>query len=105
MVAELETRLYATAQAVCAFVRRSFAVSYTAHAMAKLLKRLGFVYRKPKGVPARADAETQRRFVEETLAPLLAKAGVEHPGAYQESCVRGHNQARAVGRRSDHEHP
>lgn len=79
LVAELETRLYATAQAVCAFVRRSFAVSYTAHAMAKLLKRLGFVYKKPKGVPARADAETQRRFFEETLAPLLAKAGVEHP--------------------------
>jgi transposase len=64
---------------VCAFVQRAFAVSYTAHAMAKLLKRLGFVYKKPKGVPAKADAEAQRRFFEETLAPLLAKAGADNP--------------------------
>jgi len=79
LVAELEARLYATAQAVCAFVHRAFAVDYTAHAMAKLLKRLGFVYKKPKGVPAKADAAAQRRFVEETLAPLLAKASAEEP--------------------------
>src|SRR5215208_2643318 len=61
LAAELEARLYATAKAVCAFVRRTFAVDYTAHAMAKLLKRLGFVYKKPKGVQAKADAEAQRR--------------------------------------------
>src|SRR5215212_8901259 len=48
LAAELEARLYATAKAVCAFVHRTFAVDYTAHAMAKLLKRLGFVYKKPK---------------------------------------------------------
>ena len=41
--AELDSRLYMTAKAVCAFVRRSFDVDYTPHAMAKLLKRLGFV--------------------------------------------------------------
>ena len=79
LAGELEARLYATAKAVCAFVQRTFAVSYTAHAMAKRLKRLGFVYKKPKGVPAKADAEAQRRFFEETLAPLLAKAGANNP--------------------------
>ena len=46
--AELDARLYTTAKAVCALVARSFGVTYTAHAMAKVLKRLGFVYKMPK---------------------------------------------------------
>jgi transposase len=79
LAAELEARLYATAKAVCAFVRRTYTLDDTAHAMAKLLKRQGFVYKKPKGVPAKADAETQQRFFAETLAPLLAKAGAASP--------------------------
>ncbi len=77
--AELDARLYMTAEAVCGFVRRSFDVSYTPNAMTKLLKRLGFVYKMPKSVPAKADAEVQRRFVAETLAPLMAQADSEHP--------------------------
>ena len=46
--AELDALLYMTAKAVCALVQRTFAVTYTPHAMAKLLKRLGFVYKMPK---------------------------------------------------------
>src|ERR1700728_617713 len=52
---ELDARLYMTAKAVCAFVQRTFEVTYTPHAMAKLLKRLGFVYKMPKKGPAEAD--------------------------------------------------
>jgi transposase len=75
---------------VCAFVHRTFAVDYTAHAMAKLLKRLGFVYKRPKGVPAKADAAAQRRFVEETLAPLLAQASAEEPVYFTDAAHRGY---------------
>jgi transposase len=55
--AELDAHLYMTAKAVYDFVRQRFAVGYTPNAMTKLLKRLGFVYKKPKCVPAKADAE------------------------------------------------
>src|ERR1700677_3923199 len=51
--AELDGHLYMTAKAVCGFVERTFAVTDTPHAMAKVLKRLGFVYRMPKKVPAK----------------------------------------------------
>ena len=51
--AELDARLYLTAKAVAEFVRRTFGVAYTPHAMAKLLHRLGFVYKMPKSVPAK----------------------------------------------------
>ena len=41
--AELDTHLYMTAQAACAFVSWTFQVIYTPNAMTKLLKRLGYV--------------------------------------------------------------
>jgi transposase len=44
--AELDTRLYMAAKAVCAFVQRAFEVTYTPHAMAMLLKM-------PKKLPAK----------------------------------------------------
>jgi len=76
---ELDSRLYMTAKAVCEFARRTFEVGYTPNAMTKLLKRLGFVYKMPKCVPAKADAAVQQRFVEQTLAPLMARADSENP--------------------------
>lgn len=77
--AELDGRLYMTAKAVCAFVAQTFAVTYTPHAMAKLLKRLGFVYKMPKSVPAKANEDAQRTFVEETLGPLMKAANDDTP--------------------------
>ena len=77
--AELDSRLYTTAKAVCAFVQRTFEVSYTPHAMAKLLGRLGFVYKLPKKVPAKADEAVQRQFVEAVLGPLMKAANKDTP--------------------------
>ena len=77
--AELDARLYLTAKEVTDFVRRHFGVQYSPHAMAKLLNRIGFVYKMPKCVPAKADAVAQKQFVEQTLAPLMAQADADHP--------------------------
>jgi transposase len=79
LAAKRDAGLYMTAKAVCAFVQRSFETSYTPHAMARLLKRLGFVYKMPKKVPAKADEAVQRKFVEETLGPLMKAANDETP--------------------------
>jgi hypothetical protein len=68
-----------TAKAVCAFVQRSFEVDYKPHAMAKLPKRLGFVYKMPKKVPAKADEAVQRKFVEEVLGPLMQRSNDDTP--------------------------
>jgi transposase len=71
---ELSGRVYLTAKAVCGFVAARFGLTYTPHAMARLLGRLGFVWKRPKVVPAKADAEVQRAFLESTLLPLMAEA-------------------------------
>ncbi len=72
--AELSGRVYPTAKAVCGFVAARFGLTYTPHAMARLLGRLGFVWKRPKVVPAKADAEAQRAFRDGVLLPLMAEA-------------------------------
>jgi transposase len=41
--------------------------------MTKLLKRLGFVHKKPNRIPAKADEGAQRRFVTKALLPLMRR--------------------------------
>ena len=60
---QLESRVFPTTQAVVIHVEKEFAVSYTIGGMTSLLHRLGFSYKKPKGVPGKANAESQRRFL------------------------------------------
>lgn len=72
--AELSSRVYLTAKAVCGFVAARFGLAYTPHAMARLLGRLGFVWKRPKLVPAKADAAAQRAFLDTTLLPLMREA-------------------------------
>ena len=60
---ELKTHIYNTAQQVIVWVERQFGVSYKLRGMHKLLKRLGFTYKKNRLVPSKADPEAQRQFV------------------------------------------
>jgi len=76
---DLDAHLYMRAKEVCDFVQRTFEVDYTPNAMTKLLKRLDFVYKKPKCVPAKADAAVQEQFAKETLLPLMAQANADKP--------------------------
>jgi len=61
---ELTTHIYATALQVMAWLEAQWQVGYTdVSAVHKLLKRLGFTYKKNRLVPSKADPELQRRFV------------------------------------------
>lgn len=72
--AELSGRVCLTAKVVCGLVAARFGLAYTPHALARLLGRSGFVWKRPKVVPAKADADAQRAFLENTLLPLMAAA-------------------------------
>lgn len=60
---ELDSKIYKEAKAVCAFILEAFDVYYTERGCRDLLHRLGYVYKKPVGVPQKVDAEKQRKFV------------------------------------------
>jgi transposase len=61
----VQAHLYLTAKDVAAWVDAEFGVTYTASGMTALLHRLGFVYKKPKLVPGKADPKAQEAFLAE----------------------------------------
>ncbi len=75
----LDSQIYLTAKEIAAWVKVEFSVDYTPNAMSKCLKRIGFCYKKPKTVPAKADEVKQAAFLKETLLPLMESASDENP--------------------------
>ena len=63
--AHLQTQLYLSAKDVAAWVEETLGVVYTVSGMTAVLHRLGFVYKKPKLVPGKADRAAQEAFLAE----------------------------------------
>jgi transposase len=61
----LQTHLCLAAKQVAHYVQETWQVSYSERGMAQLPYRLGFVYKKPKLIPGKANAGRQRAFIEE----------------------------------------
>ena len=51
-------------KAVGHWAKETFGVSYTESGMTAVLHRLGYVYKKPRLVPGKADREAQEQFLE-----------------------------------------
>lgn len=64
LVAYLDTHVLLTAAQVAAYIRRTDHIHYSLEGVTKLLHRLGFVYKKPKLVPGKADPIKQKEFLE-----------------------------------------
>ncbi|MGD0960680.1 MAG: IS630 family transposase [Methylomonas sp.] len=60
----LLTHLCLTAKQAAYYVLETLQVSYSESGMSHLLYRLGFLYKKPKRYPGKADPDRQRAFIE-----------------------------------------
>jgi transposase len=60
----MQSHLYATAQAVARWVEEKWEVRYTPSGMTRVLRRLGYRFKKAKLVPGKADPEAQKAWVE-----------------------------------------
>jgi len=60
---DLRNGLFQTAKAICDHVEKYFGRKFKPESMVKLLKRIGFSYKKTKHVPSKADKEKQKAFV------------------------------------------
>ena len=63
LAATLDAGFFPTTAAVIGHVEQAFGRRFSKAGMIKLLHRLGFAWRKPKGLPARVDVAAQRAFV------------------------------------------
>jgi transposase len=70
--AELRANLYINSREIADHIEHTFGIKYSLSAVVKLLKRLGFVYKKTKSVPSKADRAAQEQFVQ-SLQDLLAQ--------------------------------
>lgn len=59
----LQDELYLTVQEIIVYVKKKTKVAYSVSGMTDLLHRLGFVYKKPKIVPGKADPQAQKAFI------------------------------------------
>ena len=59
----LEQTLYLDAKCVAEYIWKTFGEKYSVRGVTELLKRLGYVYKKPKIVPGKANAEAQKDFL------------------------------------------
>ena len=65
LIVELESKIYPTTKSIISYVKKEFGVVYTIGGMTSFLHKLGFSYKKPKGVPGKAKRKEQEAFLEE----------------------------------------
>ena len=65
LIVELESKVYPTTKSIISYVKEEFRVVYTIGEMTSLLHKLGFSYKKPKGVPGKAKRKEQEAFLKE----------------------------------------
>lgn len=70
---EVSTHLYTTAKEVCLWILHTFGFEYSHQGVAKLLHRLGFVFKKAKHVPGFADVEKQKEHLAQFEAFMAQK--------------------------------
>jgi transposase len=105
--AHLQTHLYLTAKDVAAWVEETFEVVYTVSGMTALLHRLGFVYKKPKLVPGKANREAQEAFLAQ-YEELKQNKGENDVILFMDAVHPQHNTVLGYGwikRGEDHEVP
>lgn len=60
----LQENLHLTAKSVAAYIKKCWQVCYSERGVTALLHRLGYVYKKPKLIPGKANAKAQLEFLE-----------------------------------------
>jgi len=64
LIKHLEERLYIKVSDICGYVHKNYGIRYSVSGMTNWLERNDFTFHKPCGVPAKANATAQERFVE-----------------------------------------
>jgi transposase len=78
LITYLETETYFRVCDICQYVSERYGIDYTIAGMTSWLKQYKFVYKKPKKVPAKADEEKQKAFIQ-YYEELKAKTPATEP--------------------------
>jgi transposase len=101
----LKIKAYLRTQEVASYIQARFNVAYSVSGTTRLLHRLGFVYKKAKIIPGKADAVKQQAFLVEYKA-LKQNKRLEDVIYFGDGCHPHHNVIPAYGwveKGKDHE--
>jgi len=92
----LQENVYLDVKPIVDYVEKTFAIAYSARGLTKLLKRMGFVYKKPKAIPGKADKAKQEAFLAE-YETLKEQKEPEDPIYFMDAAHPTHNVMPAYG--------
>jgi transposase len=92
----LQKNLYLSAKAIAHWVKETFGVSYTESGMTAILHRLGYVYKKPKLIPGKADPQAQKEFLAD-YENIKKNKGKHDPVYFMDAVHPQHNPVIACG--------
>jgi transposase len=92
----LETTTYLAVEAIVAYVKEKYCITYSENGMNQLLHRMGFVYKKAKIVPGKANAEEQKKYLE-VYKNILKTKGENDPHYFLDGVHPQHNTMPAYG--------
>lgn len=84
LIAHLEANLYHHNHEIVMYIKAHYGVTYTISGMHKWLHRNGFSYKKPNGIPHKADPELQKEFIAE-YNQLKKEASADEPILFMDS--------------------
>ena len=84
------------ADEICAYILAEYGQSYCSSGAAKLMRRLGFVYKKPHPLPAEADVAAQEAFIAEYEA-LMTGLGRDEMVVFSDAVHPTHESRPAHG--------
>ncbi len=93
----LAKNIYTRVQDIVDYVEETYGISYSVQGMTDLLKRLDYVYKKPKKLPGNhPDVETQLEFIEK-YEKLKQTKGKDDPIYFMDGVHPQHNSVAACG--------
>jgi transposase len=96
LVEYLDNHLCHTTSEISEYVLEEFGVEYSMRGMQHVLSRLGFVYKKTKAVPGKADAKKQKNFVKQ-YEKLKSEKNEEDPIYFVDGAHPLHNSQPSYG--------
>jgi len=92
----IDAELYMTVQSIINYVKKAYGIVYSISGMNDLLHRMDFVYKKPKVVPGKANAEAQEEFIKD-YAEIKENKGKNDPIYFMDGTHPQHNTMAAYG--------
>lgn len=96
LIAHLSEVTYLYVKDICFYVKKTYKKGYSISGMRKWLNTNGFCYKKPHGVPAKANKEHQEEFIK-YYSRLKKKAGKNEPIYFVDSVHPQHQTHLAYG--------